>query len=199
MGLLIALGALGVGFGLWSKVLTITGTVNTGEVNAELSIEEVDQGDIFQLSDDGVDENKQIENKLIANCVATLEDGLPNEGPQTLRVTITDGYPSFWCIVNFNIHNNGSIPIKLEQPSWTADPGLFVNFGFSRGVGGDLCYFDEDINGTGIFGTINPHPQLEFSEVTYCTLWLHVEQSAAQGAALKFEGTILAHQWNEEP
>ncbi len=199
MLLVVALGMMAVGYGLWSKVLTIQGEVHTGEVNAEFSIEEVDQGDISTLSDDGISEDEEVEGKDVADCVVTLEDGLPNPGPQTLRLVIQNGYPSFWCIVNFDVFNNGTIPIKVEQPVITfADPGLFVNFGFSQAVGGDPCYFDE-VNGTGQFNTIDRHPQLEPGEDTFCTLWVHVEQSAAQGAWLNFEGTICVHQWNEEP
>ncbi|MCH7484030.1 MAG: hypothetical protein IIA90_02650 [Chloroflexi bacterium] len=206
MLLVVALGMMAVGYGLWSKVLTIQGEVRTGEVNAEFSIEEIDQGDIGQLSDNGMDEHKEVEGKLIANCEVTLEDGLPNPGPQTLKVVIERGYPSFWCIVNFDVENTGTIPIRVEQPNITfADPGLFVNFGFSTGIGGEPCYFDETEDGSAIEGTIDDHPQLEPggiiepNGITYCTLWVHVEQEAAQGATLNFEATICVHQWNEEP
>lgn len=199
MLLVVALGMIAVGYGLWSKVLTIQGEVHTGSVDAIFSIEEIDQGEISFLSDNGVDEHKEIEGKLIANCAVTLEDGLPNPGPQTLKVVIKQGYPSFWCIVNFNVENTGTIPIKVEQPNITfADPGLFVNFGFSQGIGGSPCYFDE-LLGVGQINTIDKHPQLEPGQQTFCTLWVHVEQSAKQGALLTFEATICVHQWNEEP
>lgn len=196
MGLMIALGALGVGFGLWSKVLTIEGTVHTGVVNAELTIEEVDQG-APPFFDDGQNEDHELEGKDVADCIVTLEDGLSNPGNQTLHVEITNAYPSFWCIVNFDIDNIGTIPIKLDQPTIiTAPAGVFFTFGFTTNPG-STCYFNE-VNGVGDPNSIEVHPQLEPGERTFCTLWLHVEQEAEQGAWIDFKATICAHQWNEE-
>lgn len=197
MMLVLALGAIGIGYALWAKVLTIEGKVHTGEVNAVLSIEEVDEGDISLLHDDGINEDSEVEGKNIADCTAELLDGLNNPGPQTLSISITNGYPSFWCVVNFNVENTGTIPIKLEQPVVTqVDPGLLAFFGFSF-LTGDQCYFNE-VDGTGVLPT-DPHPQLEPGEQIFCTAWVHVEQVAEQNADLTFTGSICAHQWNEEP
>ena len=40
--------------------------------------------------------------------------------------------------------------------------------------------------------------QLHFSERAFCTLRIHVEQIAAQGAQYTFWGTVFVHQYNEE-
>src|SRR5690606_32836389 len=44
MGLIISLAFLGVGYGLWSDTLRISGAVATGSVNAAFSLHELDEG-----------------------------------------------------------------------------------------------------------------------------------------------------------
>lgn len=197
MVLIIALVALGVGYGLWAQVLTISGTVHTGEVNAQFSIEEIDQVDAGLVHDDGVNEHNEIEGKNVGECKAWLEDGLPNKGVQTLKMEIFNGYPSFSCFVNFNVENIGTIPIKVHQPKIVSvSPGLRVEF-LTGVLGSEGCYYDE-VNGSAV-PPVDPHPQLHPGEMKFCTIWVHVEQSAEQNATLGFEATIFLHQWNEEP
>jgi hypothetical protein len=47
MLLILALATIGVGYGLWSKILLINGVVSTGEMNASLSLKEIDESDSF--------------------------------------------------------------------------------------------------------------------------------------------------------
>lgn len=204
--LALALATVGVGYGLWSKVLTIKGTVETGEVNAIFSIEEVDQGWAGFLVDDGVWENHEWENKDVANCIASLVEKSPpdlnNEGPQLMTITITNGYPSFSCYVNFNVENVGSIPIKLEQPHLTGVDPVALDVDFLTGNEGTAgCYFAEE-NGSAV-GPVVAHPQLEPEEATFCTIRVHVLQQAEQDQvgedAYTFTASICVHQWNEEP
>jgi hypothetical protein len=228
MGLMIALGALGVGFGLWSKVLTIDGTVSTGEVNAEFSLNEIDQGDDGQAvdplfwegdsacdTDTDVNDDCEIEGKDVADCTAELitasPPDLPNPGSQLLEIEITDGYPSFHCWVQFDVTNNGTIPIKVHQPVITNPaPGAVTVEVLPPGNHGpgptndSVCYHDNSIN------PFPPpqdttHPQLEPLETAFCVIHIHVEQDAEQNAggvggppAYTFQATICAHQWNEE-
>ncbi len=236
MGLMIALGALGVGFGLWSKVLTIDGTVNTGEVNAQFSLNEIDQGDpstsatepLFWEGDSNCDtdalgnDDCEIEGKDIGDCTAAKLPGLSNPGSQLLEITVTSGYPSFNCWVQFDVSNNGSIPIRVHQPVIGPLPtGLTVDLvsGFHGPTGADpLTHDSECYHGAGVLdldvvspnpfdGTTGPsnHPQLEPNGTVFCVIRIHVDQDAPQGAglvggppALTFQATICAHQWNEE-
>jgi len=211
MILLLALVSLGMGYGLWSKTLTIDGTVNTGEVNAEFSLEEIDE--IYDFDDfcplggysigkdcdeDGfLNDDMEMpdpvtgEYKDVAECTAELLDGLKNPGPQTLKVTITDAYPSFNCFIRYDVHNNGTIPIKLHTPVYyfgddpTPFPGGFTNAYLHVNAWPPPCFTDET--------------QLEKDGFAYCNLHVHVRQDAAQGATYTFKVTIFAHQWNEEP
>lgn len=202
MALLLALATVGVGYGLWSKVLTIQGTVRTGEVNAELSIEEVDEGDAGLVADNGIDQDNEIEGKDIADCqaslVATVPPDLDNAGPQLMKITINNAYPSFSCFVNFNVENTGTIPIKVDQPHIVSapDPSILTVAFLTGNVGTEGCYFDE-VNGTADPSTLEAHPQLEPDEMTFCTIWVHLEQQAQQGETYYFTAEVLVHQWNE--
>ena len=95
--LALALATVGVGYGLWSKTLFIEGDVRTGEVDAEMSVAEVDQSDSYNdicpsggttigqdCDDDGFlnDDLEAVdpltgEPKDIAECVAFVA-GLPS-------------------------------------------------------------------------------------------------------------------------
>jgi len=157
--LLVALATMGVAYGLWAKTLYINGTVNTGNVDAEFS------GPVFW------DE----EAKDVGTCEAWLS--ATNQANDTLNILITNGYPSYWCFVAFDVHNTGSIPIHVHQPELAAPPEVTVLV--------DGCYAQDT--------------QLHYSEQAWCQLKIHVEQGAAQGASYTFGGTIFVHQYNEEP
>src|SRR5574341_823112 len=185
--LLISLATMAVGYGLWSETLYINGTVNTGEVNAELSIQEVDQGDFPFFNQNDRSDDYEVEGKDIANCAVGL-----SADKKTLDITITKGYPSFWCWVEFDVHNTGTIPIKVHQPKVLgAPPQTEVSTRFQ------WCYHFP-------FSPpppppVDEHPQLERSERVYCVLGFHVEQGAKENATYEFAAIVGAHQWNEEP
>jgi len=198
--LAVALATVGVGYGLWSKVLTIEGTVYTGEVNAVLSIEEIDEGDASLVSDNGINEDKEIEGKDVGECTAELIDVPPdlvNKGPQLMRITIRNGYPSFSCFVNFNVQNLGTIPIKVDQPVLSGVDPDALDVAFIKGsLGAGGCYYNEEPPGVPV-GDVIPHPQLEPEDMIFCTIWVHVRQQASQSATYTFVARVLAHQWNE--
>jgi len=195
MLLVLALASLGMGYGLWSKVLTIDGTVNTGEVNAEFSLMEIDESRAFDgdycpdfpgsysIGKDcdglnGLNDDMEVDDKDIATCTVELLDGLENPGPQTLKVTIDKAYPSFNCFIRYDVKNTGSIPIKVHLPDYSGIPAtLHVN------TWPPFCYAD--------------HEQVEPGFAAYCNLHIHVPQGAEQNATYTFNVPIFVHQWNE--
>jgi len=90
--LVLALGALGVGYARWAENLSLEGTVNTGNINAIWSIEAV--GD------------SEPEGKDVSSISAVIVG-------DTLEVTITGAYPCIDYWVDFNIESTGSVPIHL--------------------------------------------------------------------------------------
>jgi len=208
MLLVLALASLGMGYGLWSKVLTIDGTVNTGEVNADFSLKEIDQSFDFNARcppgvgglgyslgkdcddppDGSVYDDMEVEGKDIAECTAVLLPGLPNEGNQLMEVTITDAYPSFNCFIRYDVHNNGTIPIKVHSPEYfigAVSYGSAINTAELHVNAWPTCYTND--------------VQLETSQEAICDLHVHLNQDAEQGATYTFNVKIFVHQWNEEP
>ena len=99
--LVIGIALLGAGYGLWSKTLHIGGTVGTSEVNAGFVL--------GAISEEG-------HGKEVGECTVTLPD------PETLQITVGNGYPSYECWVDFQVSNPGGIPIHIYQPEWTNLP-----------------------------------------------------------------------------
>lgn len=187
--LILALATVGVGYGLWAEILKIDGTVTTGNVDVELSIQEVDQGDFPEFNQNDVwdDNEEELYGKDVADCkVELLEEN------NRLRITITEGYPSFWCWVEFDVHGLGSIPVLVDQPVVIkAPPQTEVSTRFL------WCYHWPFIPPPP--PPIDPHPQLHRSDRVFCALGFHVEQEAQQSTTYNFEYAICAHQFNEEP
>jgi hypothetical protein len=217
MGLVIALGGLGIGYGLWTDLLEVSGTVETGFVDAKLTKGEVDQGTVTEeeavYNNDNVDDDVELEGKDIAECVATLgsqtdpalgsnvdEDATNDK----LTVTITNGYPSFSCFVEVDVQNIGTIPIKIDALTITNNNPTQIEVDVVHpDATGELvagCWDDglqlepgatpatgEDTEDATVFGV--------------CVIRVHVLQAAAEsqtGAnAYSFSASISADQWNE--
>lgn len=110
MSLVIALAFVGVGYGLWSKVLFIDGTVETGNVNAVFDSTWTDDQDTSQ--------DPPGHEKHVARCEATID----GEDTQIMHITVLNGYPSYRCTVWFDIMNTGSIPVKVQAYNLTGVP-----------------------------------------------------------------------------
>ena len=171
MLLVLALASLGIGYGLWSKILHINGTVATGNVDVELS-----------LGKFGDNETE----KDVGDCKAELLTLPPAEQPNKIRVTVTNAYPSYECWVTFDVHQKGSIPVLVYQPIFTQVPPKEVTFRMMD------CYADE---------TQMDDPSERIWCTLYIHVEQDALQNAGRGEGYppvyKFEGTIEARQFNE--
>jgi hypothetical protein len=163
MVLVIMLALLGVGYALWSDWLFIDGTVETGTVDAELSFH-----DNIQENDHGKD---------VGTCSASLSDQ-NQDGEDELHISVTNGYPSYECWVEFDVHSVGSVPIHIYQPEIVDAPPVE-----EVTVGIDGCYGDDH--------------QLHFGEEAFCTIYIHVEQGAIQNHTYTFSAEVETRQFNE--
>jgi len=197
LGLIVSLAVLGVGYGLWADTLRINGAVATGAVNAGFSVHEVDEGLVRGSAggpaDNDVNEDKEAGGIDTAECytrivapvgdiasddaVDAVEDVIARPAADFLYVLIKNGYPSFNCYVDFDVHNAGSIPIKVTKPAIgpVPDPRV-LTVEFQR------CYED------GV--------QVEPGKEVLCTLHVHVERGAVERTLYRFGATICAYQWN---
>lgn len=176
MGLIVVLGAMGIGYGLWQKTLTLDAHVNTGTVNAELSSLPA------TLSWDNVSNpHPTCGGTEFPPCTfpAATTCGEVLNGDGTMTVTFNNAFPYVCCQAGFDVHNTGTIPITLERPVATQ-----VN-----GNAGDL--------------TITTCPdladKLNVPGFSNCWVKLCVNEQAAQNAAYSASVSILTHQYNEAP
>lgn len=163
------LGALAVGYGLWSKTLTVDGTVKTGDFNADW-----DWATVSDTGDDpctpGVNPNPcTYPPKDVGSCDV---DGV---GTQELHITIENAYPSYECTITAAISNTGSIPFNVLVDGYSADPQLDI-----------VC---NDPSGQ----QVDPGKELEVS------CWVHVTQDAKERSEYTASATLCVAQWNESP
>ena len=162
MSIVVMLAMVGVGSALWSEVMDISGTVQTGDVNVEWSLGLIEEND---------------HGKDVAACDAVLTENF-------LEIVIGGGYPSYECWIPFDVHSVGTVPVHIYHPQWTVlPPSEAVTFSVVD------CY-EEDTQihqlGSGVF-----------PEEAFCTLYIHVEQAAAQNDTYVFAGFLEARQFNE--
>lgn len=92
---------------------------------------------------------------------------------QTVTITITNAYPCYYTYVHITVHNCGTIPVKLQSIPVSAPPELTVTGSDSIGE------------------------QLEPCDNRDNTIYIHVEQSAAELATYTFTVEYYYVQWNE--
>ncbi len=94
LALLAALVLTGMGYGIWSDTLTLSSTLDMGDWGAELSP---------GIPDEGV------------SCIIVGD---------TLQITITDATVGWYYYTNFDIHNTGTVPVKIQSISISSPAGV---------------------------------------------------------------------------
>jgi hypothetical protein len=136
LALVFALGALGVGYAMWSDTLYIDGTVYTGDVDVEFSSQMPNDsgGAVADLStgdpaEPGTWTYPDIDNPSTWTWSGAVQPETDPDYPEykevasidcnidqatsTLTVTIDHGYPSYFGGVGFTIDNLGTVPVKI--------------------------------------------------------------------------------------
>lgn len=167
--LMVGMAAVGASYALWSKTITLTGTVATGAVGMEWSP--------FTTNDElgpdpywGIGDNS--EGKDVASCTVAVD---PND-PTKILVTIDNAYPYYSCTVTGDVTNTGTIPIKVYFDENLIAPGLDIVTTGGFALDGTQVHPTEDIVGG---------------------YQINVRQDAEQGATLTFGVTVEGRQWNE--
>lgn len=175
LALVMALGALGVGYAMWDKTLFIEGTVNTGEVNALwTSAFNFDGPGEKDLNFDGSRKDKDVGETIVTGV-----------GTQTLVITILNGYPCYFNDIEYHFQNTGTVPVKIQSITLTP-----LDFTLASAMGADdgelwVVFYD----GIG--------SQLEPGDTATGSFLLHVEQCAAELETYTFTVEVLLVQWNE--
>lgn len=206
MTLVLALAFLGVGYGLWSKLLKIDGTINTGEVDAVFytaftdddgtlddpaGVKDAgDDGECVLYGDSSCDPKEygpdpERYDKDVGECFAVIDSG----DPQKLHITVNTAYPSYYCTVWFDILNNGTIPLMIQDLKVVADNftnGLEVSVGLSQLT----C-------GLQIDPGLLPSGEVIIENLAQGDIHIHVEQDAEPLMPYEFDAELFLVQWNE--
>ncbi len=163
VALAIVMLSIGTAMAMWSETLRMNVQVNTGEVDVKWSD--------YYTNDNGIDPGYD---KDVASCEVVAEEYDSEGDVIKLRVTISNAYPSYTCVVTGIVDNIGTIPVKLLSHQLVDVPDELT---VTEGIPEDT-QIDPGMNAT-------------------YTLTIHVEQSAAENATYTFEWVLTFAQWNE--
>lgn len=149
--------ALGIGYAAWQDTLTISGTVETGEVcvgftdgwSDDPCVAECDPGVLHPIQPDpevagydgmldpsgpkpGPGEPPPRYNKNVAGCWVELDvwkcEHDTTPAYQVAYIMLCNGYPSYWNTAFLEIANCGTVPVKPVSIIVTPDVGEPVEF-----------------------------------------------------------------------
>lgn len=191
--LLVCLALLGLGYAHWQQLLCVNGTVNTGELDWEIVFDTVsckDSPGILDYNcDDGIIKIRQVDKDVgwtSWKYVDTDGDGDIDE----LKVTLNNVYPCYYEHIALIVHNNGTIPIKIEKA--IIDGNTLTKPSYLKlDLDGDGNHDMEMYWGNSFGIQMDPSDRLNLS------FDLHILQAAPQGKSLTFTIKIVAVQWNK--
>jgi hypothetical protein len=183
--LLIALASLGVVYGLWSKTLTIEGTVNTGRLHARWDGVICSEFHDWPWPPEGTGE---VLGKDVGSTDAYID---PNDN-NTMHLVIENGYPSYSVDCEVEYVNDGTIPWIIRGTTiLPLSPNLHNCVLTGNQTKTLTCDELTVILVDGVGSQIDPGDGVASS------VRVHVEQPAEQNAEYLFAIQICVGQWNE--
>ena len=236
LALVMALGALGIGYAHWADELYIDGDINNGWVdvnfasqydndrtdNGPLSLDPMGPGEWIGWEGGSPTWNGAREDKDVASTTSTYsawDEAYPSDYGNTAKLIITNGYPSYWGSVMWDIENNGSVPVELWKVNLTAvdGPGADWVAGLPYVLEiGTRYYVDADVSGQidqsldagdDFSFILSAHNTTQLDPYTaswglpkgYLDITVHIEQDSAQKSDYTFTIEYVFANWNEVP
>ena len=204
--LVLALGALGVGYAHWSDQLYINGDISAGSVTLAWTDEDVwaDNEDV----------------KDVGSAEIAFEDYVQDpcsgkDGWETMVLTVHNAYPQYEVyFTTLVVHNIGTIPVHITGFNIWDETGE-LNFEWIQppgapGITTYLGFFWKDFDGDGVFD--DPDEEIINVKVVnfVCTqihpcnetkgeIDLHFKQPMEECHTYNFNVEIEGVQWNEAP
>ena len=117
LAVVLAVGAMGIGFAHWSQTLFIEGTVNTGSFVVGFSEQRSDDPVESPCNPGAIDDPTRLDpgyTKNVAGCDCELVDPKPcepgKEAWERMLITVCNAYPSYTNTIDFSIDNCGTVP-----------------------------------------------------------------------------------------
>jgi len=209
LALVLALGALGVGYAAWTDTITITGTVNTGSVDLQV----VNYSGTWVYK---VVENKDYPDEIwVYHGWATVPFAPPAgaiepavayavalpDGEDAVVVTFSNAFPLEALTADILVHYDGTIPVKVTA-------GLTGPCTDNTDNGVDDCallapyvavhFFWSDVNGTKGTEILTSPVQMHQSNYVLAVMSLDLPQLPEyMNLSCSFTAEITAIQWNE--
>ncbi len=172
--LILVLSSVGVAYGLWAEKLVIDGTVYTGEVDVGFSGPYVYEW----VAINGVQQMEPKVKDPYAECYAKAWDADPNsDGLEGITIMVRGAYPDYYCLVQFDVSNIGTVPVHISWPEGKAPAWVQVG----------ACY---------------PNwYQLHPGDHVFAGILIHFtnDDGVDELGTYTFSFTIDALQWNEAP
>lgn len=191
LALVLALGALGIGYAQWTETLTINGTVDTGELDWEFvganGFDTAAGENDWHCNDGfvGIPAYWQGDRDAGITSVAIVD-------PHTVSVTLDNVYPSYFTSVNLTPLNTGTVPlivdtVNINGTTIRSTPSAVVKLDLGGDTNDDIEILWKD----GFLNTILPGEQPD--DMTFL---VHVLGDAPQGGTLYFTIEIVGIQYN---
>ena len=103
--LTLCLATVGASYASWTKTLDINGTVDTGQLNVEFLNCAVTDSEQPNVPDGPVDTGS-----TLVVCLDTTGDGHND----SMEVSMEGGYMCYTATVTFDVHNFGTVPVKVR-------------------------------------------------------------------------------------
>jgi predicted ribosomally synthesized peptide with SipW-like signal peptide len=154
LALVLALGTLGVGYAAWTDTVTISGPVTTGVLSWEY-YDPFNPNGPPKVSDDdsGPDPvappGSNEEGKDVAWKEFSFSDSDGDGDLDVFHITVNNAYPWYTNHISFWLHNNGTIPLKVDY--------VIISGGgdsYYIDTPGEIRTFDLNENGTDDFKII---------------------------------------------
>ncbi len=209
LALVLALGALGVGYAAWTDTITIQGTVNTGSV--DINVVYYSGTDIYKdLSNDGlvvVKWVKEPNGSIVWSSGTPPAKGLlvawaaaaPGPADDTVVVTYNNTFPCQNLTADIIVHYTGSVPAMVTANITTSDTWLKDLWDSGHaGAYGALVNIDPS-KGFQFIAPIEKLPiQMHYCNYAKVWLWLDLPQDDTyMNRTGSFTATITAIQWNK--
>lgn len=173
LALTAVLALVGAAAALWWESLYVDVTVNTGTLDAQLSVH--GSGDNEIALAEAMNESHP-EVKDVSNISCTLSD----DG-KSIDIVVENAYPGITYYCDVDLTNTGTIPFKVYSVSYEGNlTSVASEFGFAN-------------------GTIAEGVQLEPGDSVVDRLVITLSNDAAEGSVYTGHVTITVEQWNEYP
>jgi hypothetical protein len=202
LALVLALGALGVGYASWTDTIFVTGTVDTGTVLLGFSKTMCSEQPEFE----GKDWVASIDCYLTGDMLCQIDyAGVPRQAYREAEFVLTNAYPCWQTAVVVDVCSCGTIPVKITELTITMeqvdcqDPETVIETLTWVGTTGQSGYFNNaagetvfSIDVVNLVGT-----QLHEGDKDAVEFDMHVKQPMEQNACYIITISITGEQWNE--